>query len=116
MQTSSNACIEHHMMCDDNEPGNAKMPNDEIKDKIRNAILESPVERRELFNNVRPRENIMIYKKINVTDEERIRVYNNVLEESQNIDYISPNTHTFTNDPGFEVIDNVDDNDHIRFF
>ena len=58
----------------------------------------------------------MIYKKINATDEERIRVYNNVLEESPNIDYINPNTHTYTNDPGFEVIDNVDDNDHVRFF
>ena len=51
VQTTLNASIQHHRMCYFNEPGNAKMPNEEIRDKIRNVILETPVEKRDLCTN-----------------------------------------------------------------
>src|SRR6266853_4883202 len=112
-----NAYIEHIKLCIDNVPSIPKMPKDYFPKDYLDAIRiksDNENDKRSLCTGVHPRNNIMIYKHINVTNKERESAYEG--NDTPNINYIDPNTYGSPNNnkPGYEVIDNVEDNDHVR--
>src|SRR6266853_1567503 len=112
-----NAYIEHIKLCIGNEPCIPKMPKDNFPKEYLDAIriaLQNENNKRSLCTGVHPRNSVMIYKRINVSNKERESAYDG--NDTPNIHYIDPNTYiSLTNNkPGYEVIDNVEDNDHVR--
>src|SRR6266853_5939216 len=121
VKCTRNAYIEHLKLCIDNVPCIPKMPKDYFPKEYSDAIRITPQNenvngngKRSLCTGVHPRNNVMIYKRINVTNKERESAYDG--NDTPNIHYIDPNTYInpTNNKPGYEVIDNVEDNDHVR--